>query len=99
MSISDSKDRLFSQDSQFTKLLDVKKKIFIRQSSIFLSRVQSTANSSGSIPDRKTSSMTESEDKPSMFTALLNNENEEEDDNDFYLEAPDKFNPMQRHLC
>jgi len=23
----------------------------------------------------------------------------EEDENDFYLEPPDKYDPMQRHLC
>lgn len=48
----DSKDRLYSQDNPFGKLLDVKKKIFIRQSSIYPSKVPSTQNSSGSVPDR-----------------------------------------------
>lgn len=30
---------------------------------------------------------------------MMNNEYEEDDENDFILNPPDKFNPMQKHLC
>lgn len=90
------KDRLFSQDAQINRLMDVKKKIFIRQSGSFY--VGNYATTQSSSVDEKVQSSQETNDKKSVFASLMDEEKDEEDENDFYLQPPDKFNISQKHL-
>lgn len=82
-------DRFMSADQPLTRLFSVKKSIFIRNR--VESHLQSTQASSKGAQQEELA-------PTSALTAMLDEE-EEEDENDFRLQAPDKYNPMTSHLC
>jgi hypothetical protein len=87
MSVSEPKDRFYSQDLQLNRLLSTRKKIFIRNrqdSKIF--NINS-ANSSGSVSETKKGSVADSSAQPnkSGLTSFLDDEEDAEEDNDYFL--------------